>query len=152
MQHYLPEWLFRYPLWRLPTGLLLFKIWWLMVRREAMNRVNVHQPLLIMIHGPNLGYQFVTTSLVIFSKGMIHHFDPPPYVCIHDLVVVNCLIKIDLGFGATIRLVKSHETYTLLPKQDWVDMDIVADSLPFSILGCQNCNYTIHQGISKRYT
>lgn len=30
-------------------------------------------------------------------------------------------------------------------------MDIVADSLPFSILGCQNCNYIVHQGISKRF-
>ena len=113
------EWLFRYPLWRLPTGLLLFKIWWLMVRRKAMNRVNVHQPLLIMIHGPNLGtslwpqvWSYSAREWMIHFGG-VNHFDPPPYVCIRNLAVVNFLIKIDLGFGATMRLVKSHVTSKL---------------------------------------
>ncbi len=77
---------------------MLFKIWWL-VRREAMNRVNVHQPLLIMInlceygHRPNLGYQFGITNLVIFSVEIIHFGGSiiltQSHVCIHNLEVLD---------------------------------------------------------------
>lgn len=43
----------------------------------------------------------------------VDHFDPQPYVCIHNLAVVNFVSTIDLGFGATIRLVKSDVTSKL---------------------------------------